>query len=268
MKKSIWSLLFICICLFPFSLDAKKQKDIVLCTWNIGHFSNGSKHYSLIREDNYITQLEQYKLLLYTVLRPDIMVVNEYNRVFCGEDIESNKYVTSPLLFDGFRKSIVGPQMTGICNAVFSNLKTKKPRFVYFESHKRIDGDDELKSKENYCIESDIYIQGKVVKLVCLHLLFSNRISGVYQRSQIDELINRYKDTKRVILCGDWNTNTYTTLRDAGYVLANDGSLRTFPGKDYALDNIAVKGLEISNVQMIKTDLSDHYPLKCSISLK
>ena len=71
-----------------------------------------------------------------------------------------------------------------------------------------------------------------------------------------------------MIVCGDWNTEIYSLLKNAGYALANDGSLKTFPSKGYALDNIAVKGLEISDVRMIKTDLSDHYPLVCRISLK
>ena len=69
-------------------------------------------------------------------------------------------------------------------------------------------------------------------------------------------------------MCGDWNTETYSSLKNAGYIFANDGSLKTFPSKGYALDNIVVKGLEISDVRMIKTDLSDHYPLVCRISLK
>lgn len=42
----------------------------------------------------------------------------------------------------------------------------------------------------------------------------------------------------------------------------------TFPSKRTSLDNIAVKGLEISDVRMVKTKLSDHYPLVCRISLE
>ena len=255
--------------MYPFSMDARKSNDFVLCTWNIGHFSNGSKPYSLIKIDDYTKQLELFKSLIYSEVHPDVITINEYNRVFCGEDTADNKYLTSSLLFDQFKYMIIGPQhYWGICNAVFSNLKMKNCHLIYFESHKKTDGDDFTKARENYYIESDLYIDGEKVKLVCLHLLFSWKIAEVYQNKQIEELINHYQDTERVILCGDWNTGIYSTLKNAGYTLANSGSLQTFPSKGYPLDNIAVKGLDISDAWIVKTDLSDHFPLICRVSLK
>ena len=254
--------------LLPCPLQAKKPKEIVFCTWNIGHFSKGIKSYSLIDVAKHKEPLAEYRSLIYNEILPDVITVNEYNIVFCGEDNEDNPYKTSSLLFNDYKKDLIGPKCWGICNAVFSNLKMKKSRPIYFESQKSIVGDDIVKSRENYFFESDLYIQGKKVKLVFFHLLFSNKVEEVYQQSQIQELIERYRATNRVILCGDWNTETYTTLTDAGYELANDGSLKTFPSKAEALDNIAVKGLKISDVRMIKTSLSDHYPLICRLSLK
>lgn len=266
--KNLICLLLISTCLYPFSMNAKKTNDFVLCTWNIGHFSNGSKPYSLITTSDYINRLDLFRSIIYKEVHPDILSINEYNRVFCGEDTIENKYLTSSLLFDQFENKIIGPyHYWGICNAVFSNLKMKNCRFIYFESHKNTEGDDFTKMRENYYIESDLYIDGKKVKLVCLHLLFSWKIAEIYQKNQMEELINRYRETKRVILCGDWNTCIYFSLKEAGYTLANNGSLMTFPSKGYPLDNIAVKGLEISDVRMVETKLSDHYPLVCRISL-
>ena len=267
MRINIIRISLILLCLFPCFSDAQKSNDFVLCTWNIGHFSNGSKPYSLISND-YGQQLESYRSLIYDEICPDVIAINEYNIVFCGEDNEDNPYMTSSLLFDGFKKNTIGPKCWGICNAVFSNHKMRKSRPIYFESQKKTAGDDVVKSRENYFLESDLYVQGKKVKLVCLHLLFSNKLGEVFQQNQIEELVNRYKNTNRVIVCGDWNTEIYSSLKNAGYTLANDGSLKTFPSKSEALDNIAVKGLEISDMRMIKTDLSDHYPLVCRISLK
>ena len=87
-------------------------------------------------------------------------------------------------------------------------------------------------------------------------------------QEEISELINKYKDCDRVIMCGDWNTTDFSQFRKAGYSLANNGTLFTYPYKSYPLDNIIVKGLRISDVKMIKTDLSDHYPLVCTVSVK
>ena len=269
MKSPIRSLLIICLWMHPsYDMDAKKSNDFVLCTWNIGHFSNGSKHFSMIGVEEYKKQLELYRSFIYSEVCPDIITVNEYNHVFCGNDTKNKTYHTSLLLFNHFRYKKIGSQYTGICNAVFSNVKIRRSHFVFFESHKKTVGDDNIKTRENYYIESDLYIGGKKVKLVCLHLLFSSRIAEKYQMNQMEELINHYSDTERVILCGDWNTGIYSSLTNAGYLLANDGSLKTFPSKGYALDNIAVKGLDISDIRMVRTELSDHYPLMCRISLK
>lgn len=254
--------------LLPLSLYAEKGKDVILCTWNIGHFSNGSKPHSLIDINNYQKSLELYKSFIYNDICPNVITLNEYNCVFCGEDNVHNPYQTSSMLFNGFTEEIIGPKCWGICNAIFSNNRLARSRVIYFESQKSIVGDDIVKSRENYFIECDLYIRGKKVKLVSLHLLFSSKVKEIFQQNQIEELINRYKKTDRVILCGDWNTQIYSSLKNAGYELANDGSLRTFPSKGYALDNIAAKGLQILDVRMIKTSLSDHYPLICKLSLK
>jgi len=268
MIRFLTTILLIVFVLLPCPIHGKKPKEVVLCTWNIGHFSNGRKPYSLIDIDNYQKSLELYRSFIYDEIRPNVITLNEYNCVFCGEDNENNPYVTSSLLFNGFKQKTIGPKCWGICNAIFSNLKMKKPRSIYFESQKNTAGDDVVKGRENYYLETDLYVQGKKVKLVCLHLLFSSKVEEVFQQNQIEELINHYKNTDRVIVCGDWNTEIYSALKNAGFELANDGSLKTYPSsKAEALDNIAVKGLKISDVRMIKTSLSDHYPLVCNISL-
>lgn len=267
MKKLFYIVLSGCL-LLSSSVYAKKSKDLVLCTWNLGYFSNGISSISSIDVVNYKESLAKYRCLIYSEILPDVITLNEYNYVFCGKNDKNNPYLTSSLLFNGFKKKQFGPKCLGVSNAIFSKIKMTKFRFFYFESQKITAGDDEVKLRDNYFLESDLYIQGKKIKLVCLHLLFSGKVREVFQQNQIEELISRYKKTDRVILSGDWNTEMYSALKDAGYELANDGSLKTFPSKGYALDNIAVKGLNISDVRMIKTNLSDHYPLICRLSLK
>ncbi len=261
--------LFLIGCLFlSYPLSAKKPKDLLICTWNIGHFSNGAKSYSMIDVAKYNESLAKYRTLIYDDIRPDVMTVNEYNVVFCGKDTENTPYKTSSLLFDGLKKNVIGLKCLAVCNAIFSKKKMGSPRTVDFVSQKNIEGDDFVRSRENYFIESELKLNGKKVKLVCMHLLFSSKVDEIYQQKQIEELISYYQNQKRVIICGDWNTEALSSLKDAGYKLANDGSLKTYPLKKLALDNIAVKGLEVSDVRVVKTNLSDHYPLVCRVSLK
>ena len=189
------------------------------------------------------------------------------------KDAEGNGHLSSKELFDGFKWQIEGPQEMGICNALFSNLLIVDNRygnsnFIYSNSQKNIKSDEHTSNRENYFLESEIVWKGELIKIVSVHLLFSRNVSGVYQQAQMQELIDKYGKYKRVIICGDWNSGNYSVLQKAGFTLANNGKIVTFPSKNYPLDNIAVKGLKISEVQAIPTDLSDHYPLVCKISLE
>lgn len=244
-----------------------EKKEIVIATWNIGYFSNGVSGRSAIKETEYINKLKEYRSLIYDDLRPDIISINEYNRVFMGKDDEKNRHVTSSILFDRFEYKIVGPRK-GIRKALFSNEKLKNLRYVYLKGQERVMGEDSVKTRSSYYISTDISIGGKKAILICVHLLFSNKNPGIVQQFQIEELIRKYERYDRVIMCGDWNTNNYSLFKKAGYTLANDGSLVTFPSKNRSLDNIAVKGLRLSDVRVLKTELSDHYPLVCRIKVQ
>ena len=247
----------------PIKERKAEKKEIVVATWNIGYFSNGVSGRSAIKKTDYKQKLKEYRSFIYDDLRPDIISINEYNRVFMGKDDEKNRYVTSSILFDQFEQKIVGPRK-GIRKALFSNRKLKNLQYVYFKGLERVTGEDSV----SYYISANITIGGKKVKLICVHLLFSNKNPGVRQQRQIEELIKKYKRYDRVIMCGDWNTNNYSLLKKAGYTLANDGSLITYPSKKTSLDNIAVKGVRLSDVRVIKTKLSDHYPIVCRITIK
>ena len=266
MNHWIIFLLLLFMKFFPLCARPKEANDFVLCTWNIGHFSNGSNPNSLIDQNNYEEFLHQYKAFIYEEICPDIMCINEYNYLFCREGNGDN-YATSSLLFGDYKANVVGPQYNPICNAVFSNFRIIYHRIRFFDSLMDLGRDLGLRLNRNYSIETDLSVNGKIIKLVCFHLAFSSKHPELLQSCQIQELINNYKETEYVILCGDWNTGRYSLLKEAGYVLANDGAFKTFPSKGYILDNIAVKGLSITDVHMIETKLSDHNPLICRISI-
>ena len=247
-----------------------RKNDFVLATWNIGHYSNGAEVNSTIdiSADNQI--LDRYSNFLYKTIAPDVIAINEYSKEYYI-DTEGQSHLSSEELFDGFRWKIEGPQEWGICNALFSRLMLvddeKEGRFYYSNSQKGILTDKRVSNRENYFLESQIVWKGKTIKIVCVHLLFSLKTGGVYQQAQIRELIDRYQGCERVIICGDWNTGDYRLLEEAGFALANNGTMVTFPSKNYPLDNIAVKGVKMSEIRVVPTDLSDHYPVVCKISL-
>lgn len=238
------------------------DESAIVATWNIGHFSKGSKPYSLISSSNFKKKITEYRSFVYDSINADILCINEYDEFFCKD---STGYVelTEKVLFDGYKNRKVFTKNTYVCNAMFANRKLKNAKMHDIE-YNQIAKKDMPRIVWHYFVFSDIIIAGKRVKIVCTHLV--NR-APEHCNNQIKELISLCKAFDRVIICGDFNTTNYTQFKEAGYKLANDGSIITFPSNSRALDNIIVKGLNITDVRVVKNALSDHYPLVCRISL-
>lgn len=245
-----------------FIITGCKTKSFTIATWNIGHFANGTSPNSLIKGEDYDEKLELYRAL-FEDMDTDILCLNEYSELF-GSDQEGNEQKTKKVLLNDYRKSVEGDQVGLSCNAFFSHFNiTNVERHEFKSTTAYI---KELPRAANYYyLSCDLKYKGKLIKIVCAHTISGN--SSLCQK-MIAEIIDAYKSFDRVVLCGDWNTGNYKRFIEAGYSIGNDGSFKTYPQKSYPLDNIMVKGLKIKEVRMIQTDLSDHCPLICSVSLK
>lgn len=244
----------------------ENRQSIVVATWNIGHFSIGEKDYSLISPSECAQKTEEYRSFVYDSIKADILCLNEYESEFCNDTI-SGTVTAEDAIFDDYLIHRVYKKNRYICNAMFSNVGLKNSRrksYHYSKEQKaqlsRIDW--------YYYVSAELLIGGEKVVVVCTHFVNGSGKFIQFRQDQIDELLKFCSQFKRVIICGDLNTRNYSSFKKAGYSLANDGSIVTFPAKSYSLDNIIVRGLKISDVRVLKTNLSDHYPLKCKITLK
>lgn len=246
--------------------------DIKLCTWNIGHFANGGQS-STITSSNYDTKLAQFKELIYTTVDPDILCLQEYSAVF-GSNSEG-KQQAKDVLFHDFATQVEGTQVRYGCNAVYANACLENIRPYYFECNKTATTHTSaVQATDFYTFEADLYIRGRLIKFVSVHLAFNlNLDPDTVCENQMRELIERYAEYDRVIFCGDWNAKSFTSfnvLTEGGYSLLNtDSSLVTMPNgaQSKALDNVAYRGVNISDMEVIVSPLSDHYPMICKISL-
>ena len=238
------------------------KDNITIGTWNIGHFSKGLVDYSTISSSNFEKELSQFRTFLNDSLSVDILCVNEYSEIFYRDSLKKHIWAETSL-FGGFKERRIFKQNRFVCNAIFSKMKLLNAGMHPFQYT------DSVKSIRNnidwfYYTWADITIKGESVKLVCTHLV--NRAESLCQE-QIIQLLKAFEQCDRVIICGDMNTVNFSLFVDAGYTLANDGTLVTFPLRSAPLDNIMVKGLKICEVKVSKTNLSDHYPLVCRVSL-
>lgn len=240
----------------------RADKEIVVSTWNIGHFSKGMRPYSHIKSHELQAVIEKYNTVLNDSIRADVLCFNEFSK-YMTSDNSAKKVATADALFKNFDVQAIGKQKGFNCNALFAKTKVRRIKEISFKRNLQYIA-KVPRSSSYYYLSSDLYLDGHKIKFLCVHTISRNH--QVCQ-AQIAELIQECEKYDRVIMCGDWNTETYNKFRKAGYTLANDGSLKTYPKKSFALDNIIVKGVKVSDVRVVKTDLSDHYPLVCRITI-
>jgi len=244
-----------------FSRRAIPANSFELATWNIGNFSNGKKT-TTITDAQMPEKQKQYTDFIENRLNADIICLNEFDPNFTT----SNNYATKDVLFSEY-VDYVGVKYGYQCNSIFAKetLDMTEP-----QAHNYGNGYGYYATEVN--------VNGKTVTVVSVHLNYDhNYVKGTtdeINKKQILDLLNIFAEKERVIFLGDWNCiqfKQYELLADAGYTLANiNPDLWTKTGRaidNHSLDNIAYKGVTISNFTCEITDLSDHYALTCTVSV-
>lgn len=246
--------------------------NVVLCTWNIGHFSGGGSS-STINASNYAAKLSAFKELVYETIDPDIVCLQEYSSIFGSN--ASGAQAAKDVLFNDFAIQVEGPQIRYSCNAIYANACLENITRRDFECNVGASSHTTAtQPTDYYYMDADLYIRGRRVKFVSAHLAFNKNLNpDTVCENQIHELIAKYKDYDRVVICGDWNAlyfSSFDIFVNAGYTLANtDSNLVTMPNAaiNKALDNVIYRGVTVSELTVPTSTLSDHYPMVCKISI-
>jgi hypothetical protein len=234
---------------------------IIVAHWNIGHFSQGKSYNTSITAQD-TDSIKGLYLDMIQRVNPDIFGICEYNPIF---NIDGAN--TAQLLFSSFPYSYIGKKYNYNCNSFFSHLPLYNCSQYFFPKC----------IQTRYYSVADIVLKGNTVKFVETHLDFNQNSDGQTCRSsQMEELVNAFKDYPYVIICADFNSSVreeYDIFLDAGFSLASD-SLPNF-GSPYSdisrikIDNIIVKGFEvIETKEYPHNSLSDHNLYYCKLKIK
>lgn len=246
-----------------------------IAIWNIGHFSGGNGMKTTVPEEKLHEAEAAFRDYL-DHLGADVLGVCEYSYMFCNSD---HLYNLGPIyaqnsIFGNYPFYYEGAQQYYSANAIFSkvDLDVRKKLFACNEnaviSHTNL-----IHAKDYYYLKAKLLLDGEPVTFVVAHLAFDKNLDpDTLNEAQIAELVEALKEEKRVIIAGDFNCKHFDSFRlftEAGYTLANDGTLVTCPTgtSNQALDNIIVKGLQVSDVCVHETELSDHHALSANITL-
>ena len=255
----------------------ERNRKVTFMQWNIGHFGNGANN-TTIQDDSFDEKLSSYQKLINAV-NADFISLSEYNVQFAHTNrVENN---TANLLFSNYKYSFIGNEGKKrhySLNAFFTNLSVSESKMVEFECNQTttITHTNAIKATDYYYLTTkwNFIIEDQITEVIIIttHFAFDNNNKEV-ALDQARELINKYENEKYVIICGDLNSSLASDLfKKAGYTTANQGewgNLYTYPSNSprSCLDNIITKNLKIEDVRVIKTDLSDHLPIICSICI-
>ncbi|MBO4283353.1 MAG: endonuclease/exonuclease/phosphatase family protein, partial [Clostridia bacterium] len=243
-----------------------------VATWNIGHFANGNAKDSKIADADYETKAAEYRTYL-SGLDADIVCLNEYSRQFTP-----NHAAKEALFAEEPPVWFIGEQRHFSCNAVYSKLPLQNLQIHEYECNKDavLLYSNTNKAYYYYYVTGELAIGSETVHFVFTHLAFDeDRTPDTVCMAQIAELIELYKDVDHVVMMGDWNAyhkNLYDPFADAGYSLGNYGEILTCTGSrtgglEWAVDDIIVKGMEISDFHAVNTGLSDHIAVVATLTL-
>ena len=236
-----------------------------IATWNIGHFSEGSKPNSTLVDTQEPMYGDYYRDYINNAIDADVVFLNEYSKNFTPSNL------TRDTIFSEYTTVYEGVQRNYSCNAVYSRVEISDPVKHEFECNKTapVISTKGPEAEDYYFVTTDIVIDGVTVKLVSVHLAFDGENSCNVVINQLKELIAYCEQYEHVVLLGDWNVGEFSEfnlLTNAGYTLANtDASLATYNDGD-SLDNIVYKGVTVTDFALAGTDLSDHFALYCTIS--
>lgn len=248
--------LFLVVCM---SLLRSEAQMLRVAQWNIGHFSCGRADDSFISRQDAGAAILKYKTLLDSV-GANIISVNEFSPAFTKAEDGKAPLMASQTVFAEYPEASVGPKWQYNCNALFARTHKWK-----HEQTKLFD----YAVEKRYYQMAVIRVKGKKTVVVSAHLDWNSGDFGkVFRQRQIAELVERFRNEPRVIICGDFNVDEaseFAPFEATGFILANKKSgcsLPTWPSGDnpnLPIDNIIVKGMNVTNVKVYNDkDLSDH----------
>lgn len=240
------------------ALSAQAGK-FTVASWNIGHFSLGVSATSTIPTADASKWIAEYHRLL-DPLDASLIGVCEYSPFLDREKTVSVRKA----LFGDYPIAFEGPTDTGghVDSLFLRNCTAEKSVVTYFSQ----------RFQNTSFHRTEVEVAGVRTVFIMTHLEPNwPEDHRSMRQAQMRQLLDAVADQPYVIINADWNVCDQDELKpfvDAGFSLANDGSLKTWHTSDpkFALDNIVVKGFVISDARAHPVgSLSDHLLVSCSL---
>jgi len=258
MKRILFGLILIFCVNIVFAQKDNLPLKLRVCSYNIGHFNQGSLGGFQLDKNVAEAELKRWKQWVGNQAF-DILSVNEWNPHF---DKDSTFNAQAHLLDPFYSTVVLGEHKRWIFNGFATNYKITNIR------QKNWDGD-------YYAIFGDMHVGDQVITVISTHIPWQKNLHD----NSLNMLIEELKKYEYFICLGDMNAsdNNQLLFTKAGFNMANGGHLgwfNTCGGKalksghqgaaDYNIDNIVTSSnIKIFNVSAPTTGLNDvdHLPI-------
>lgn len=250
-------MIFFCANL-TFAQKDKQPFKLKVCSYNIGHFNQGSLGGFQLNKNVAQAEMQKWKQWI-GQQGLDILSLNEWNTYFDKDSV----YNAQEYLLDPFYSTVKwGENKRWIFNGIATNYKLTNIR------QKNWDGD-------YYALIGDMQIGDEIITVISTHIPWQKNLHD----NSLNMLIEELKKYKYFICLGDMNASDQNQLKFTaqGFNMANGGHLgwfNTCGGKalksgyqgamDYNIDNIITSSnIKIFNVSAPTTGLNDldHLPI-------
>src|SRR5690606_27715420 len=205
-----------------------------VCTYNVGHFNQGSLGGFQGLRGHVQAELLQWKYWI-GKQNLDILALNEWNTFF---DKDSVYHAEEQLLKPFYKNAYFGKTNKWIYNGIVTNYNLTNIRQVKW------DGD-------YYAILGDLPIGDKVITVISTHIPWQK---GKHENS-LQALIDELRKYEYFICMGDMNAGDQNQLKfvEAGFNMANGGHLGWFSTAAAAVMKSGRKGEPNTNIDNIVT---------------
>lgn len=238
-----------------------ETRRFTFASWNIAHFSQGVTPKSAIVAKDVPAMLAQYRDFLAKV-NADVVGLAEYTHY-----LDAAETLGVPtVLFGDWRAAIEAPlRGHGHWNALFvRKFQTLSAGTDYYRDF----------YQPTHFVHARVLVGGQEVVLAMTHFEPNYPCDQKAKRaSQIRQILDRFKDDPHVVIAGDFNVMSRDELKpfvDAGYVLGNDGTVKTWPAVKPCdpIDFVVSKGLKLSKFRSYcDPKLSDHCLVAADLEL-
>ena len=250
--------------------------NIKLLSYNIRCLRGGSNtdpipYSDPLTEQQIIDTKANFKTLL-SKIKPDIFVCCE-NRVFfdlgAGETTGGTRNVYDELWkhYFPYGKNINGGAYLPVIYSKYKVVESGQIDVTY--------PSEVTDTRKPQYIKIDVL--GKEIYVIGVHPAADSSAKVEHREPYFQAIVNFCTDKDRVIIAGDFNTDSSNpsseldVFRNAGFELGNFGYFGQFAtfrfGTDVYIDNVATKGVIINDFTVGTEDYSDHYPIESTISI-